>query len=70
MGESERFCAHRVGDPEERTGCAVVLPFRSSSGVNKTPIYDEAMAEGSRMLSMISTLFILDTISVFPPAVL
>lgn len=64
MGESERFSARSIGDPEEWTCYAGVLPSRSSTGVNKPPICDETMAAGSRMLFMISFVPFLDTISV------
>jgi hypothetical protein len=57
MGGSKRFRARNIGDPEERTSFAADLPFRPSTGVDKTPICDEAMADEFCVLFMISALF-------------
>lgn len=58
MGQSERFRERSVGNPEERTVrvSAIDLPIRPT-GVERTPICDEAMDDECCTLFMILPLF-------------
>jgi hypothetical protein len=65
MGGSKRFCVRNVGNPEQRISFSDVLPIRSSTAVDKTPICGKAMADESCVLFVRSSLLFLDIISVF-----
>ena len=57
MGEVKTFRARGVGNSSERTGSAIVLPFRDFrfrlTGVYTTPICDDAIDSESQTLFMI-----------------
>jgi hypothetical protein len=59
MGENERFHRRNVDDLEERTSFAVVSQFRPSTRIDKTPFWDEAVADEPFMLFMISSRYLL-----------
>jgi hypothetical protein len=56
MGESKIFCARSIGEPEGRTSSAIVLPI-CATGVDTTPICDEAMDNEACILLMIPLFF-------------
>jgi len=58
VGESKRFCARSIGEPEGRTTAAIVLPI-CAIGVVTTPICDEAMDDEACILLMIRLFFLL-----------
>jgi hypothetical protein len=51
MGKSRIFRTRGVGDSEERTGPTIAFTFRPT-GIDTTPISDEAMDDKACMLSM------------------